>query len=220
METDDDHGAASRPYLLSASAAIPEDEAVARRVADLLSGAKTKGELCRIVAEEVNRYTICDLQVIGGRIHTEMNRLPQPYRDQLRPYITEQLFGGHHQLLTLYRSNRCSSMNEPITDPDTFSRFCGIIPIGCTQWDDTLSRMPIPYTVRHRLFYYLIAAFTMFVLDQPGHPVGMPFPGGFRVEKKNGAFYCLIRDHEKEVPYSLCNYCPALQNLDHLPDSS
>jgi uncharacterized protein (UPF0305 family) len=51
----------------------------------------------------------------------------------------------------------------------------------------------------------------MFVLDEPGHPVGMPFPGGFSVEQRGKDYYCLIRDKEKEVFYSICNFCPALQ---------
>ena len=51
----------------------------------------------------------------------------------------------------------------------------------------------------------------MFVLDEPGHPVGMPFPGGFRVEKRGRDYYCLIRDKEKEILYSICNFCPARQ---------
>jgi uncharacterized protein (UPF0305 family) len=51
----------------------------------------------------------------------------------------------------------------------------------------------------------------MFVLDEPGHPVGMPFPGGFRVEQRGRDYYCLIRDKEKEVFSSICNFCPAKQ---------
>lgn len=68
-----------------------------------------------------------------------------------------------------------------------------------------------PFHRRHRLFYYLVSAFTMFLLDHPGHPMGMPFPGGFKVEEHNVTFFCLIRDHEKEVTCSICNFCPAHQ---------
>ena len=32
--------------------------------------------------------------------------------------------------------------------------------------------------IRLVLLYYLIAAFTIFVCELPGHPVGTPFPGG------------------------------------------
>jgi uncharacterized protein (UPF0305 family) len=39
----------------------------------------------------------------------------------------------------------------------------------------------------------------------------MPFPGGFSVEQRGGDYYCLIRDKEKEIFYSICNFCPAHQ---------
>ncbi|MDD1728718.1 MAG: DUF2115 domain-containing protein, partial [Methanospirillum sp.] len=136
------------------------------------------------------------------------------------PYLTDQILGGYHRLMTCHRSGRFQTMTEPIRDQVTFRQFCGIIPAGCTEWDDTSSRLPIPYTIRHRLFYYLIAAFTMFILEHPGHPVGTPFPGGFRVEDRRGTYYCLIRDKEKEVPHSLCNFCPALQSEDEQPGQS
>jgi uncharacterized protein (UPF0305 family) len=192
-----------------------DDEAGAiHQVARRMEAAVTKGDLGSILAEEVGRYSLMDLQVIGGRLHAEMIRLPDPYRKQVHPYITEQLFGAHHQLLAMHRSGRFLSMTEPITDRATFVEFCNMIPDGCFRWDESTERIPFRYTPRHRVFYYLMSAFTIFVLDRPGHPVGTPFPGGFRVEERNGSFYCLIRDREKEVPFSICNFCPALQTGD------
>ncbi|HWQ63633.1 MAG TPA: DUF2115 domain-containing protein [Methanospirillum sp.] len=189
-----------------------KDTAVTVEISEHLSRARTKRELGEILSIEITRYTLQDLQVIGGRLHTELIRLPRSYREQVGPYLTDQILGGYHRLLTYQRSGRFKTMSESIQDPETFNAFCKIIPIGCTQWDDTASRMPIPYTIKHRLFYYLIAAFTMFILEEPGHPVGMPFPGGFKVEDRDGVIYCLIRDKEKEVPHSLCNFCPAVQS--------
>ncbi len=179
------------------------------QMARRMAAATTKGELGLILAGEVGRYTLGDLQILGGRLYAEMVRLPEPYRSRVRPYITEQLFGAHHQLLAMHRSGRFLFMTEPVTDRETFLEFCDMIPDGCFRWDESTERIPFRFTPRHRAFYYLISAFTMFVLDQPGHPVGTPFPGGFRVEERNGSFYCLIRDREKEVPFSICNFCPA-----------
>ena len=203
------------PYWKESDPITAEDEAdVIDRMTRRMAASVTKGDLGLLLAEEVSRYSLMDLQIIGGRLHAEMIRLPDPYRKQVHPFITEQLFGAHHQLLAMHRSGRFLSMTEPITDRATFVAFCDIIPDGCFRYDETLERIPFHFTPRHRAFYYLISAFTMFVLDQPGHPVGMPFPGGFRVEERNGSFYCLIRDREKEVPFSICNFCPALQTED------
>ena len=191
-----------------------DDAGAIVQMAQRMAAAVTKGELGLILAGEVGRYSLGDLQILGGRLYAEMIRLPEPYRSRVRPYITEQLFGAHHHLLAMHRSGRFLSMTEPITDRETFLGFCDMIPDGCFRWDESAERIPFRFTPRHRVFYYLISAFTMFVLDRPGHPVGTPFPGGFRVEERNGSFYCLIRDREKEVPFSICNFCPACQTED------
>ena len=70
-------------------------------------------------------------------------------------------------------------MTAPIRDPEIFCKFCAMVPEGCFSWDDSGERNPYFRNPKNRLFYYLIAAFTMFVLDEPGHPVGMPFPRWF-----------------------------------------
>jgi len=193
-----------------------EIAATARR----LTAAKTKGELGGIVAQEVSGYTIADLQVIGGRLFAEVDALPEPYRSRVRPFFHEQLFGAHHQVLLMYRSGAFRADHRPLADRETFEKFCAMIPEGCFTWDEHAERTPFHYAPKHRLFYYLMAAFTMFVLEKPGHPVGMPFPGGFSVEDRNGTYYCLIRDREKEVFFSICNFCPAKQAEENASNSS
>jgi uncharacterized protein (UPF0305 family) len=160
---------------------------------------------------EVQTFTVFDLQIIGGRLNSEIEKLPSPYREAIRPFFREQLFGKHHTLLEKYRSGAFTRMDVPLRDEDLFKKFCDIITQGCYSKDDIHERNPDFRNPKNRLFYYLIAAFTMFILDEPGHPVGMPFPGGFVVEQRGRDYYCLIRDKEKEVPTSICNFCPALQ---------
>jgi len=183
-----------------------------REVAGRLLAARIKGELGRIIAREVRGYSLFDLQIIGGRLNSDIEKLPSPYREAIRPYFREQLFGKHHLLLSMEDSGAFSRLTVPIRDRERFDAFCAMIPGGCFVWEDIRERSPYFHNPKNRLFYYLIAAFTMFVLDEPGHPVGMPFPGGFTVEKRGKDYYCLIRDREKEVPYSICNFCPALQS--------
>lgn len=188
-----------------------ESNAHIRTIAQRLCSAGTRGELGAILADEVQKYSLFELQVIGGRMHSEIEKLPLPYRERIRPYFTEQLFGAHHRLLAMQKSGEFQGMRSVITDPKTFVGFCRMLPTGCVSWNDQSERNPHFRNPRNRLFYYLMAAFTMFVLDEPGHPVGMPFPGGFTVEKRQDGYYCLIRDREKEIVYSICNFCPAKQ---------
>ena len=177
-----------------------------------LAASATKGELVRNLACEVERYSVFDLQVICGRLHHEVERLPSPYREAVRPFFIEQLFGTHHRLLLMSRSGSYDTMKEPLTDAALFSEYLRMIPEACFCREIQSDYIPEFNTPYQGLFYFLMAAFLMFVLDQPGHPVGMPFPGGFRVEDRGGDFYCPVRDKEKEVAHSICNFCPAKQS--------
>jgi uncharacterized protein (UPF0305 family) len=184
---------------------------VIRDIAERLGAARTKGELGAFLAHEILKYTLFDLQIIGGRLNNEIEKLPSPYREAIRPHFREQLFGKHHQLLALHHTRAFGRMNDPIRDPETLSKFLKMLHEGVFAWNDSSERNPYFRNPKNRFFYYLMAAFTMFVLDEPGHPVGMPFPGGFFVEQRGRDYYCLIRDKEKEIFYSICNFCPAHQ---------
>ena len=192
-----------------------ESAEMIKKVAERLASARTKGDLGSLLAEEVTQYSAFDLQIIGGRLNKEIENLPSPYREKIKPYFCEQIFGAHHRLLLMSRSGEFKRMGSEIRDRDIFQKFCLMIPEGCFAWDDASERNPRFRHPKNRLFYYLMAALTMFVLDEPGHPAGMPFPGGFTVEKRKHAYYCLIRDKEKEVPHSICNFCPALQKEEY-----
>jgi uncharacterized protein (UPF0305 family) len=189
-----------------------EESRMIRDASQRIRIARTRGELGTILVHEVQQYSLFDLQIIGGRLYNEIEKLPSPYREAIRPYFNKQLFGKHHELLALHRSGAFLAMNTPLTDPETFQKFCDMLPEGCFAWNDASERNPYFRNPKNRLFYYLIAAFSMFVLDEPGHPVGMPFPGGFKVEQRGRDYYCLIRDKEKEVFSSICNFCPAKQS--------
>jgi len=187
-----------------------------REIAECLRTARTKGELGKVLAREIQRYSLFDLQIIGGRLNSEIEKLPSPYREAVRPFFRDQIFKKHHEILAMERGSPFQKRaGDPLRDPGLFDRFCTMIPEGCFAWDDTGERNPYFRNPKNRLFYYLIAAFTMFVLDEPGHPPGMPFPGGFHVEKRGSEFYCLIRDKEKDVFWSICNFCPARQTEEN-----
>jgi len=54
--------------------------------------------------------------------------------------------------------------------------------------------------------YKLISFYTTFILDEPIHPVGMPFPGGFKVKYENGTYYCPVKENQKDNPGAVCEF--------------
>lgn len=61
------------------------------------------------------------------------------------------------------------------------------------------------------LIYGIVSIYTTFVLEEPIHPVGTPFPGSLEVEEKDGKFYCPVKDANLESPNAVCKMCIAEQ---------
>ena len=62
--------------------------------------------------------------------------------------------------------------------------------------------------------YKIISIYTTFVLDEPIHVVGTPFPGGFKVKYENGTYFCPVKDKQKDNPEAVCGFCIAEQDDD------
>lgn len=61
------------------------------------------------------------------------------------------------------------------------------------------------------LIYGIISLYTTFILHEPIHPVGTPFPGSLYVEEHDGKFYCPVKDANLESPNAVCKMCIAEQ---------
>jgi len=183
-----------------------------REMCARLSEARGRGEAGIMIAREVSAYSLFDLQVIMGRVRHEVHRLPPSYRNVAGPYLLSQIVDSHHSLLTTCTRGGFSGLKGPIRERELYLSYLEMVPDGCYAFDLKAEYLPQFHSPLHRLFYYLLACYVMFVLEKPGHPVGTPFPGGGRVEEKKGAFYCPVREKHKDVSFALCNFCPARQD--------
>ena len=64
------------------------------------------------------------------------------------------------------------------------------------------------------LIYALISFYTTFILDEPIHPVGTPFPGNLYVIEKDGKYLCPVKEAQQDSPNAVCKMCVA-ENLEH-----
>ncbi len=60
--------------------------------------------------------------------------------------------------------------------------------------------------------YRIVSIYTSFVLNEPIHVVGTPFPGGFKVKYENGTYLCPVKDKQKDNPGAVCGFCIAEQD--------
>jgi uncharacterized protein (UPF0305 family) len=164
--------------------------------------ARSREALALIIAEEMAGYTLWDLLGLRAALERDLRHLPPRYRAKLEPKLMEHLFGTHHAIMVGYRRRRFEGLREPVDGK--LGEFCDML-LG-------LPNREVKGDLRLLLFYYLLAAFTIFVRELPGHPVGTPFPGGFFVEERYGTYYCPVRKKEDDVETSICPFCPAEQS--------
>ncbi len=172
-------------------------------------GVREKRALARALGDEILRLNIIDLQRMSAAIEKEVEKLPSPYKEKIHPYFLEQFFGRYFRVLKMHNEGKLEATGGDIVDKKLFEEYCEML-TGLRS--DNRSGEGLGLEPSYGGYYHLISCFAMFVLDEPGHPVGTPFPGGFTVERRSDGYYCPIRDKEKDVPFSICNFCPAKQS--------
>ena len=62
--------------------------------------------------------------------------------------------------------------------------------------------------------YMILSLYTTFVMDEPVHPEGTPFPGGLTVRKNGKIYYCPVKANNENNPLAVCGFCIAEQEPD------
>jgi uncharacterized protein (UPF0305 family) len=60
--------------------------------------------------------------------------------------------------------------------------------------------------------YKIISIYTTFILEEPVHPVGTPFPGGLEVKYDGEKYLCPVKERQKDNPGAVCGFCIAQQD--------
>jgi Uncharacterized protein conserved in archaea len=162
---------------------------------------KKKGALLAFLKEAGRSFTPDDLEIMMERYVAKTAHLPETYRAELMKYARIQIIEGHHRMMTA----SLEKVHEEEKLPADFKKFAAFAGEECAKGTEG---------DRRRTLKFLIAAFTVYILEEPVHPVGTPFPGGLSVEKYDGVFYCPVRAVWNEVDDALCRFCPAVQSRE------
>lgn len=166
-----------------------------------LSKAERKGDVHALLKEAAGVYTPEDLEEMLIRYGKKLQYIPKDYADALMISAREQIIDGYHKLMT----TNLSDVHERVKVKRSWKEFCREAEL-LTSDNSSSSNL--------RRLKYLIAGFTMYILEEPAHPVGTPFPGGYHVELFEGVYYCPVRSVQSEVDETLCRFCPAVQSRE------
>jgi uncharacterized protein (UPF0305 family) len=167
-----------------------------------LKAATTRGELGERIADLVLSYSPSDIQQMKRNFDNKTRDLPADYRDLLTRKITEHLLGTYQRIRLAHQQGMFKTMNEPVQGESTL--YWDMVALQCRN--NIGGDVP-----KIRFLKFLLAGYCMLVLQEPGHPVGTPFPGGDRVEFTDGVYYCPVREKYGDVDEALCPFCPAHQ---------
>lgn len=167
-----------------------------------LKAAATRGELGEKIACLVLTHPPTDIKRMKQNFETKVRDLDPAYRERLTNKITEHLLGTYQRIRLDEQQGLYKTFRQPITEEqgkywDMVAGQCGGVAGGDAP--------------AIRFLKYLLAGYCMLVLDEPGHPVGTPFPGGDEVEFTDGIYYCPVRDKAGDMDAALCPFCPARQ---------
>ncbi|WP_241648074.1 DUF2115 domain-containing protein [Methanoculleus taiwanensis] len=180
-----------------------------RKALARMQRAQTKAELLAFLGQEIELFDLHDIEKMNACFTRKVAFLPEHYRERLLGKVREQIFGAHHRLLLVARNGY--EDGSPLHP--AFPSYCAMVAAACTE--KAREKDPRPLYLK-----YLLAAFTMFVLEEPAHPVGTPFPGGQIVDVWEGQYLCPVREQAGDVPFALCPYCPAVQSaIPTFPES-
>jgi len=185
---------------------LPEYLAKVRNIEEVcrnVTACRNKRELLVGIAREVSKYPLSLPEQMYASFAAKVTDLPASYRDLLLPAIHSQIFDAYHNLLRLYRAEEDAVPEEPCRED--LAGYLAMVAAACrakaAQKDPTALWMK-----------YLLACYSMYVAEEPAHPVGTPFPGGQIVDVWDGVYYCPVRDQADDVPFALCSFCPAVQS--------
>jgi len=168
---------------------------------NMLAAKKTRGELGMAIATIVLTYSPRDLQQMKWNFSEKIRDINPEYRKRLEETITGYLHGTYQNMRLMNQQGSFVSMHEAV--PAGAPAYWKMVDVQCATGNDEEGRL--------RFLKFLLPGFCMFVQGIPVHPVGMPFPGGDKVEVIDGIYYCPVRTKANDVDAALCPFCPALQ---------
>jgi len=166
---------------------------------DRLGAARTRGELGSLIAPLVLSCSPRDLRQMVLNFSLQIADVEPGYRARVTEKISEHLLGTYQRIQLMSPQGSFSPLHDPVDA--AAGRFWVMVAGECRDIGDT----------RLRFLKFLLAGFSMFVLREPAHAVGTPFPGGDTVSLIDGTYYCPVREKANDVGGALCPFCPALQ---------
>lgn len=160
-----------------------------------------KNDLMLILKNEASRISIMDYMKASEFLRSDAQYIPPNYR---------------RAFLESYVNAFITSLNVLKNDKNNY--------IGNVDIEELLELLVIIKNQQQSVddenetcyfkFSRIISVYRTYILNEPIHPVGTPFPGGLEVKINSNKFLCPVKDKQKENSNAVCLFCIAKQDPD------
>lgn len=161
----------------------------------------SKNYLMKILHDLAKTISVHDLMIATAILREEGKYVQTSYREgYLETYIKYFIM----RIKDVRVDNK--DYNEEIDNKKDFSEAIDLL--EDQFYDKKLYRYE---NDKFRVIYTIISLYTTFILNEPIHPIGTPFPGSLKVTYKNGTYFCPVKDKQSKTPQAVCKFCIAKQ---------
>lgn len=158
-----------------------------------------KNELKEVIKSEARNIHIKDIMLAASFLRDDAQYMPKSYRDDYIERFSKSFF------------SRIKEIKEDKKDyPGTVDRkkFVEFLKILDEQRENASTNQEKCFVKIARI----ISTYTTFVCEEPIHPVGTRFPGGFVLHIENGRYLCPVKNRQMKNPSALCKFCVSTQD--------
>jgi uncharacterized protein (UPF0305 family) len=163
----------------------------------------SKQKLLNVLKSEADKVHVIDIMFACSHLKEESKYVQASYRKEYDQIYIESF------LLGIKKIREDNNYYPGFVDTRELKKAFKTL-----KSQETRVKIDYPQHLRFFRIYKLITIYTTFVRDEPVHPVGMPFPGGFKIKYENGTYYCPVKENQKDNPGAVCGICIAEQDKD------
>ena len=158
----------------------------------------SKDDLMVVLKEELADVSVFDMMIISAEIIENNKYVQESYQEKSKKIYIDFFLNRVKEI----RSN--DTVYNDYFDRDDFVE-------KLNQLKDIYKHSSLDRKNKSPIINLVVSLYTTFVLDEPIHPIGTPFPGSLEVIMENGVYYCPVKEANIDTPNSVCRLCIAEQ---------
>ena len=167
---------------------------------NVVSGEDTasKEALLEILKDHAGTISVFDLMEVTAELIEDTKYVQDKYREETHAVYVKYFLG---RIKSIRDDN---NQYEGSIDKEEFIDSVSTLK-SYQEEESVTSKTKFP------LIYAIVSLYATYILEEPIHPVGTPFPGSLKVEYRNGVYYCPVKEANLESPNAVCKMCIAEQ---------